>query len=60
MNRITLRFSADVMEQVDALAYLLKVSRVDVISYYLEGSTYLRKAPIKKRVSFCQQGSTNL
>ena len=60
MNRITLRFSAEVMEQVDALASLLKVSRVDVISYYLEGSTYLRKAHINKRVSFCQQGSTNL
>ncbi len=50
MNRITLRLSADVMEQVDALASLLKVSRADVISYYLEGSTYLRKAHVRKRV----------
>lgn len=48
MNRISLKLSSDVMEQIDALASLLKVSRADVISYYLEGSTYLRKVKVPK------------
>lgn len=48
MNRIKLTLSAEVMDQVDALASLLKVSRADIISYYLEGSTYLRKTRIQK------------
>ena len=49
-SRITLTFSTDVMEQVDALASLLKVSRADVISYYLEGSTYLLKVRVPRSV----------
>ena len=48
MNRINLTLSTEVMEQIDALACLLKVSRADLISYYLEGSTYLRKTRIRK------------
>jgi hypothetical protein len=48
MNRINLTLSTEVMEQIDALASLLKVSRADIISYYLEGSTYLRKTRIRK------------
>ena len=48
MNRISLKLSSDVMEQIDALASLLKVSRADVISYYPEGSTYLRKVKVPK------------
>lgn len=49
MNRITLTLSTEVLEQVSALAKLLKVSRADIISFYLEGSTYLRKTRLGKR-----------
>ena len=38
------------MDNIDALALLLKASRAEVISYYLEGSTYLRKVRLHKRV----------
>ena len=38
------------MENIDALASLLKASRAEIISYYLEGSTYLRKVRLSKRV----------
>lgn len=50
MNRITLTLSTEVMDQISALAELLKVSRADVISFYLEGSTYLRKTRLPKSV----------
>ena len=48
-NRITLKLSAEVIENIDALASLLKASRAEVISYYLEGSTYLRKVRLQER-----------
>lgn len=48
MKRITFKLSAEVVEKIDSIAALLKVSRADVISFYLEGSTYLRKARMAK------------
>ncbi len=48
MNRITLMLSAEVIEAIDELAARLKVTRVDIISFYLEGSTNLRKIRIQK------------
>lgn len=49
MNRITLTLSTEVLEAIDALAARLNATRAEVISFYLEGSTYLRKVRIHKR-----------
>jgi len=44
MKRITLTLSVEVFDKIIALTKRLKVSRNDLISFFLEGSTYLRKA----------------
>lgn len=53
-KKITLTLSAEVVEAIDALARYLKIPRNQVITFYLEGSTYLRKAKVCKRAIFCQ------
>ena len=53
-KKITLTLSAEVVEAIDALARFLKIPRNEVISIYLEGSTYLRKTKVSKRATFCQ------
>lgn len=59
MGRINLTLSLEVVEAADKLANLLKVSRADVISFYLEGSTYLKRARLPKSNFLCPKGSTN-
>lgn len=49
-RRITLTLSEEVVEAIDALARYLNLSRAEVISLYLEGSTYLRKTRLPKKV----------
>lgn len=53
MKRITLTLSAEVVEAIDALARYLNISRNEVISFYLEGSTYLRKQRLPKNKKIC-------
>lgn len=59
MNRITLTLSTELMETVDEIAAILGATRVEVISFYLEGSTNLRKIRLPKAKKFCARGSTN-
>ncbi len=49
MNRITLTLSTEVIEAIDALAARLNATRAEIISFYLEGSTNLRKVRIPRK-----------
>ena len=58
MNRITLTLSAEVIEAIDALAARLNATRAEVISFYLEGSTYLQKnAYLRNNMSYLRYWS---
>ena len=55
MNRITLTLSTEVIEAIDALAARLNATRAEIISFYLEGSTNLRKVRIPRKFFFAQR-----